>query len=128
MSAHVGPRQSDYERIGGGPAVSSVVTRFYDLVLADPQVAPFFTGVDMAALKRHQVLLISQVMGGPASYDGRDLKTAHARLRIGANEFAAVVAHLVTALQEASVPDEVIGRVGEALEASEADIVSTTAH
>ena len=110
------------------PRVSSVVTRFYDLVLADPQVAPFFTGVDMAALKRHQVLLISQVMGGPASYDGRDLKTAHARLGIGANDFAAVVAHLVTALQEASVPDEVIGRVGEALEATEADIVSTTAH
>lgn len=67
-------------------------------------------------------------MGGPASYDGRDLKTGHARLDIGANEFAAVVARLVTALQEASVPEKVIGRVGEALEATEADIVSTTAN
>ena len=32
---------TDYERIGGGPAVSAVVGRFYDAVLADPAGAVF---------------------------------------------------------------------------------------
>lgn len=122
------PRKSDYELVGGGPAVSAVVTRFYDLVLTDPELAPFFTEVDMAALKRHQVLLVSQVMGGPANYDGRELKTAHAGLGIGPDDFAAVVAHLVTALKEASVPDDIIGRVGAALQATKVDIVTTASN
>jgi hemoglobin len=55
---------SDYDMVGGGPAVSAVVNDFYERVLSDPQLAPYFEGVDLARLKRHQVLLISQVLGG----------------------------------------------------------------
>jgi hemoglobin len=64
---------SDYQRIGGGAAVRAVVDRFYELVLGDPRLATFFADSNMPQLKRHQVLLISQVLGGPASYDGREL-------------------------------------------------------
>ena len=71
---------SDYEKIGGGPAVRAVVDRFYELILADDQLVGFFEGTDLSTLKRHQVLLISQVLGGPANYDGRDLRDAHAGL------------------------------------------------
>lgn len=116
--------RSDYERIGGAPAVRQVVQRFYELVLADPQLAPFFEGVDMPRLKRHQVLLISQVLGGPAEYAGRDLREAHARLRIGSDDFGRVVTHLVAALREANVDPDIIGRVGATLAASEGDIVA----
>lgn len=115
---------SDYERAGGGRGVGRVVTRFYDLVLDDKQLASFFTGTDLVALKRHQVLLISQVLGGPAEYSGRDLREAHAGLTIAPSDFARVVAHLVTALQECEVPDDVIARAGEVLGASEPDVVS----
>ena len=31
----------------------------------------------MVRLKRHQVALVSQVMGGPVAYEGRDLRAAH---------------------------------------------------
>lgn len=119
--------QTDYELIGGGRAVAAVVDRFYELVLGDPQLAPFFVNTDMAKLKRHQVLLISQVMGGPADYDGRELREAHAGLNISNADFARVVTHLVTALQEAGVPAEVIGRVGAVLGGAEQDIVEVEA-
>jgi hemoglobin len=115
---------SDYERIGGNAAVSAVVTRFYELVLADPQLAPFFESVDMPRLKRHQVLLISQVLGGPAEYGGRELREAHAGMRITSAHFEAVVTHLVTALEEAGVESDVIKRVGVALGATQEDIVT----
>src|SRR5215467_11832052 len=78
---------SDYDRIGGAPSVSAVVHRFYELILADAQLAPFFNNVDMGRLKRHQVLLISQVMGGPADYAGRELQQAHAGLDISSADF-----------------------------------------
>lgn len=114
---------SDYDRIGGGRAVSAVVDKFYGSVLSDSELAPFFDGLDMSKLKRHQVLLISQVMGGPSDYDGRNLRDAHSDLNISSDHYGRVVDHLVTALQEASVPDDVIARLGEQLGAAEKDIV-----
>ena len=118
---------SDYQRIGGGPAVSAVVDRFYESVLADPQLAPFFVDTDLNRLKRHQVLLISQVMGGPADYDGRSLREAHSGMDINSAHFGRVVTHLVAALQEASVPDDVIGRLGAQLGEAEKDVVQAVA-
>lgn len=119
---------SDYDRIGGGPAVAQVVDRFYQLILADDQLASYFDSVDMPRLKRHQVLLISQVLGGPVSYDGRDLAAAHAGLAITDEAFGRVVAHLVTTLKEFDVPAEIIDRVGAALGPTQKDIVTVTAN
>ena len=118
---------SDYDKIGGGPAVKGVVDRFYELILADDQLAGFFDETDMASLKRHQVLLISQVLGGPANYDGRDLRAAHAGLDITRGDYVNTVSHLVQAMVEAKVPPAVIERVGEALAATEPDVVTSPA-
>lgn len=123
VAPDVAPK-SDYDRIGGGRAVSAVVEKFYGSVLADAELAPFFDGLDMSRLKRHQVLLISQVMGGPADYTGRDLRSAHSGLNITRDQFGRVVDHLVTALRDASVPDDVIGRLGSQLGAAEQDVVA----
>ena len=118
---------TDYERIGGAPAVSAVVNRFYEAVLADPALAPYFTGVEMSGLRRHQVLIISQVLGGPAEYDGRELADAHAGHNITDEAFDKVVAHLVTTLKDAGVDDDIIGRVGQVVVGLRADIVTSTA-
>lgn len=117
-------QQSDYDAVGGGAAISAVVDRFYQLVIADPRLAPFFDGVDMTALKRHQVFLVSQVMGGPVEYSGRELGDAHASLHVTGDDFAAVVEHLVAALKEFDVPPDIIDRVVTALGATRPDIVT----
>jgi hemoglobin len=116
---------SDYDAVGGGPAVSAVVNDFYERVLGDPQLAPYFEGIDMARLKRHQVLLVTQVLGGPNGYDGRSLDEAHDGLGITSDEFALVVGHLAAAMKDAGVPDDIIGRAGAAVAATEPDIVES---
>jgi hemoglobin len=35
---------SDYDIVGGGPAVGGVVNDFYERILGDPQLAPYFEG------------------------------------------------------------------------------------
>ncbi|MGI9824234.1 group I truncated hemoglobin [Agromyces sp. Marseille-Q5079] len=117
---------SDYTAVGGAPAITAVVNRFYDLVVADERLAGYFEGVEMVRLKRHQVALVSQVMGGPVEYEGRELRAAHEGMGISSDDFAVVVGHLVTALTEAGVPSEIIGRVGVALGGTEADIVEVS--
>lgn len=115
---------SDYERVGGGPAIKAVVDRFYELVLGDERLAGYFTDADLVALKRHQVLLVSQVMGGPAQYDGRELAEAHADLAVTRDDFLLVVSYLAQAMGEAGVPGEIIERVGGRLAATEPDVVA----
>jgi hemoglobin len=119
---------TDYERVGGGQAVKQVVDRFYELIMADDELVGFFKDTEMAQLKRHQVLLISQVLGGPANYDGRDLQQAHAGMDIGRQDYLKVVAYLVQTMVEAGVDPAIIGRVGEALAATEQDVVTAGAH
>ncbi len=120
-----GAAVSDYEAIGGGPAVSAVVNDFYVRVLADPRLAPYFEGVDMARLKRHQVLLVTQVLGGPNSYDGRPLAEAHKGLGIDHEDFAAVAGHLTAAMKEAGVPDDIVMRAIAVVASTEPDIVES---
>lgn len=118
---------SDYERVGGGAAIRSVVDRFYELVLDDARLASYFTDTDLPRLKRHQVLLVSQVLGGPANYDGRDLREAHAGMDISREHFGLVVSYLAQALSEAGVDQEVISRVGATLAATQDDVVASAA-
>jgi hemoglobin len=121
----LGAAVSDYDAIGGGPAVSAVVNDFYVRVLSDPQLAPYFEGVDIARLKRHQVLLVTQVLGGPNAYDGRPLDEAHEGLGINHDDFAKVAGHMTAALRDAGVPEDVIMRAMAAIAATEPDIVES---
>ena len=121
----IGAAVSDYDAIGGGPAVSAVVNDFYERVLGDPQLAPYFEGVDMPRLKRHQVLLVTQVLGGPNSYDGRQLDEAHEGLGVDHDDFAAVAGHLTSAMRDAGVPDDIVMRAIAGVAATEPDIVES---
>ena len=116
--------ETPYARVGGGSAVRVVVDRFYELVIADPQLAPYFANTDLPTLKRHQVQLISHLLGGPAEYTGRELRDAHAGLDITPEAYALVTKHLVAALTEAGVPEDIIATLGGTLVAVEPDIVS----
>ncbi|GAA4973290.1 group 1 truncated hemoglobin [Kineococcus glutinatus] len=113
-----------YEQLGAEGGIRTAVDEFYRRVVADPQLAPFFDGVDLPRLRAHQAQLLVQVTGGPARYDGRDLATAHARLGIGERDFDRVVEHLVAVLVDAGVGEDTIAAVGAALGAHRQDVVT----
>lgn len=106
---------TDYERIGGGPAVGAVVDELYRRLTADEQVSHYFEDVALPTLKRHQTLMITTILGGPDRYDGRPLGEAHAPLDISDADYDRVGAHLISCLRDAGVPDDIRGRVGVAL-------------
>jgi hemoglobin len=119
---------SHYDRIGGGDAVREAVERFYTRVLDDPELEPYFATVNMAEVKRHQVLLLSQVLGGPATYAGRELGAAHSGLGITDDHYDRVVDHLVAVFTELGAEADTIAAAGEVLAAVRADIVESPAH
>ena len=115
--------RSDYDAVGGGQAVAAVVDRFYVLILDDDRLRGYFDGVEMDRLKRHQTALVSQVMGGPVEYTGRQLRTVHQGKGISTDAFTAVAGHLVTALTEAGVEPAIIDRTVTAVAGTAPDII-----
>ncbi|GAA2263668.1 group 1 truncated hemoglobin GlbN [Glycomyces scopariae] len=114
---------SPYDRIGGAPAVTEAVERFYKRLLADEDLAGFFKDTDLHVLKRHQVALISQVLEGPKSYEGRELAEAHRGMGITPAQYAAVGAHLVAVLHELGVPQDIVDHVVKVLESVAPDVI-----
>ncbi len=118
---------SHYDRIGGIDTVRTAVDLFYDRVLADPDLAGYFEGVDVDRVKGHQALLISSLLGGPEEYTGRALGVAHQGLGITDEHYDKVVTHLVGVLEGAGVPDDTVDAVKGAVTAVKPDIVDAPA-
>lgn len=106
-----------YEQVGGARTLRTAVDVFYRRVLDDPATAAYFQGIDLARLSAHQRAFLTAVLGGPDTYAGRDLFSAHAGLDIDDQAYDAVVEHLLGTLRDLDVPadvfDHVVGRLDE---------------
>ena len=69
---------SIYDTIGGQPALDTAVRRFQARVLADPDLACHFGGMDMRRIMAHQMNLLGLFFGEPAE-SGPHGRRAHVR-------------------------------------------------
>ncbi|MGW2626779.1 group I truncated hemoglobin [Micromonospora taraxaci] len=102
---------SHYDRIGGASSVKAAVELFYDKVLVDPELAGYFSDVDMVGQRRHLTLMLTTVLGGPNEYTGRGLAEAHQPLNIPVEHYAKVGEHLTVTLTELGVPADILADV-----------------
>lgn len=116
-----------YERLGGEAAVDAAVDRFYEKVLADPALAPFFADTNMARQRNHQKQFLTFAFGGPNHYSGRGMRNAHQRLvaEKGLNDthFDAVVGHLGATLAELGVAPELVAEAAAIAETTRNDVL-----
>ena len=66
-----------YEKIGGAATVERLVNEFYDRVLADPVLAPFFAQTPMERQRQMQKVFMTLALGGPEPDEPVDLYRAH---------------------------------------------------
>lgn len=119
--------QTLYARLGGAAAVDAAVPLFYARVLADARLLPFFAGIPMDRLERHQRQFLTYAFGGPNQYSGRGLSAAHRRLvtdmGLTDGHFDAVVGHLAATLRELGVAEPLIGEVAAVAESVRGQIL-----
>jgi hemoglobin len=114
-----------FDRLGGEKGITAIVDDFTPRVLQDPRVNWERTGVnsgfslrrkDPAAtwnatdenvkvLKKHLVQFIILATGGPPQYEGKNLKSSHAGMKIGNAEFDAVLGDLKASLDRLQIPN-----------------------
>jgi len=89
-----------FERIGGEQGVKSLVRAFYDRVLVDPELAPFFEDSPIERLFAMQYEFFAAALGGPVAYSGLSIYKAHFGRGIEKEHFARFVNHLIDTLKE----------------------------
>jgi hemoglobin len=105
-----------YDRLGGKPTITAVVDDFVANVAADTRINGFFAKTDIPRLKTLLVEQICAGSGGPCTYTGRDMKTAHTNMGVNDAHFGALVEDLVKTLDKFKVQqrdkDELLAVLG----------------
>lgn len=113
-----------YDQIGGAEPLEAVVEDFYRRVLADDELAGFFSGTNMARLKGKQVEFFAAALGGPVPYRGAPMRQVYQGRGITAHHFNLVAGHLSDSLAGAGVPEPIVGQIISAI-APLADEIAT---
>lgn len=100
-----------YERIGGEETIAKLVDKFYEKVIADPELKFYFEHVPMGKLQKMQREFFSVATGGPILYSGRPLGEVHSKLDISRREFQRFTEHLIETLQEVGASEKDIYEV-----------------
>jgi hemoglobin len=136
-------KQSLFERLGGQPGISNIVADFLPRVLQDPRVNWQRRGVNTggwftrgqpaawtpspantATLHKHMVQFLSLATGGPARYDGKDMKAAHDGMKITNSEFDAAIGDLKASLDKLQIPNKEQKELLAILESTRPQIVT----
>jgi hemoglobin len=92
-----------YTRLGEKPAITAVVDDFVSNVAADNRINSRFANTNIPRFKKNLVDQICMASGGPCTYTGRDMRSAHAGMGITSAEFDALVGDLVASLNKFKV-------------------------
>jgi len=125
-AAQVEGKLTLFDRLGGEAGISNIVVDFTPRALQDPRVnwerkdtkssRTLFhrersvtwraTPENVEQLQRHVVQFLSLATGGPAHYDGKEMKSAHADLHITNPEFDAAIGDLKASLDKGQIPNK----------------------
>jgi len=105
--------KSLYARLGGERTIAALVDDFVPRTALDPKVNFVREGTarewqptpeNVAHLKKMFVEFLGAATGGPVKYEGKELKSVHAGMKITASEFDAFAADFKATLEKLRVP------------------------
>lgn len=112
-----------YARLGQRAGIEGVMTEFVNRMAKDRRVNKRFAKTDANKLIASLTDQLCQASGGPCTYRGKDMKTAHAGMKITNAEWNITVGHIRGAMVAKRVPRKEQGEVLAALGPMKADIV-----
>lgn len=106
-----------FQRLGGDPFITLMVASFFDEIVEDPSLAPFFENISVSALKVHQVKLFGVIFGSDEEKPDPDdllnfMLATHTRLfrehGLDATHFDKVATCFVQGLQSFMIDQDLI--------------------
>ena len=114
-----------YRTVGGAKGINKIVDLFYEKLWADPELQPYFAGIDRERLKHHQRQFLTFALGGGTqAYEGRALGDSHANLKITDEAFSKVQWYLRVTLEELDVDRPLIMIINGFVEGGRGQVVT----
>ena len=123
MNKEMADEPTLYERLGGQEAIVAVVDDFIANVAADDRINGFFANSDIPKLKANLVDQVCEASGGPCTYTGKDMKSAHAGMQITEEQFNAMGEDMLKTLETFQVPERETDELMTLLGSMQGDIV-----
>ncbi len=93
-----------FKQFGGQAGLVALMDDFMVRLVADPRTHAFFANADQAKIKRLLVEQFCVILGGPCTYTGRDMATAHKDMGVDRAAFNALVEDLQLAMDARKIP------------------------
>ena len=87
-----------YARLGGRPGIEAIASDIWDNHIKNPIINNRYAASDPVTVKRLVTELCCAGFGGPETYSGKDMITAHKGMNINEAEFIAVCDDVLKAL------------------------------
>ena len=113
-----------YDDLGGRAGLQRIADGMLQRALSDPRIKDKFNDADIERLQGLLMLEFCKLTGGPCSYPGRNMKTAHADLNLAPRHFNAIVEDLQDSMQAEGVPFRTQNRLLALLAPMHRDIVA----
>jgi len=102
VQAHA--EQTAFEKFGGKPGLVLIVDDMMLNLIAAPLTKPFFDNPKKDFIKFMLVEQFCDLLDGGCKYPGRDMKSTHAKFKVGRAEFNSLVESLQIAMDKHDVP------------------------
>lgn len=115
-----------FERIGGTNTIEKMVTAFYQRVLADPLLSPFFGQTSIEKLKKMQIAFFSIALGGGEPDKMPSLDDAHRGRGIESKHLTRFTELLLDTLTEIGISESDAQSVYERIATYSNDVLGDT--
>ncbi|MES9838766.1 MAG: group 1 truncated hemoglobin [gamma proteobacterium symbiont of Ctena orbiculata] len=92
-----------YTRLGGKDGIAAIVDDIWNNHVSNPAIKQRYAASDPENVKRLVREFFGAGIGGPETYTGQDMLTAHKGMNISDKEFVAVVDDVLAALDKNAV-------------------------
>lgn len=101
-------QKSLYDRLGGAEGISALVDDIVDNHMSNPGIKTRFLSMKddpekMAKAKKHTRQFLGMGTGGPETYEGLDMPTAHRGMNVSEAEYMHVLDDILAALDKNNV-------------------------
>jgi hemoglobin len=93
-----------YKAFGEKNGITQLMDDFVNRVTQDPRIGTHFKDAKPPLLKEKLTEQVCQLTGGPCTYKGADMKSAHAAMDINKGDFHALVENLQSAMEARGIP------------------------
>jgi hemoglobin len=94
---------SVYKAFHEQPGIDRIIDDFVGRVTTDPRIAERFQGANLVRLRFELKQQVCYLTGGPCTYTGKDMKTAHAGMNLRNRDFNALAEDLQLSMDKEQV-------------------------